>query len=185
MEVRDKEAKIFIISGKARSGKDTLSSFLKSEFNKMNKKVIILQFSKYIKEYAMNVSDWDGRDETKPREMLQFIGTELIRNQIDENFFIDRMIGDIKVYSYFYDIIIISDARLVKEIEIIKSKFKYVTTINVVRPSFVSELTEEQKNHLTEVSLDGFNDYDIVIVNDGDIKDLENKVSKLVENDIL
>lgn len=53
----------------------------------------------YIKEYAKRISDWDGNDETKPRTLLQVLGTDIIRNTIDDKFFINRTIEDIKVYS--------------------------------------------------------------------------------------
>lgn len=181
MNCKIKELKIFIISGKARSGKDKTTMFLKDELTKKGKSVISLAYAKYIKDYAMNVSDWDGTDETKPRDLLQFIGTELIRKQIDEDFFINRMIEDIKVYSYFCDTIIISDARFSKEIEVIKKTFKDVTSINVVRPLFVSDLTEEQKEHSTETGLLDFKGYDIEIVNDGNLEDLKMKVVELMK----
>ena len=45
-----------------------------------------------------------------------------IKNNIDDKLLINRILQDIEVFSYFYDIIIISDARLVDEIESIKEK---------------------------------------------------------------
>ncbi len=185
MNLRDGEAKIIIVSGKARSGKDKTASILKENFEKMSKKVIILQYSSYIKEYVRHISDWDGSDETKPREMLQFVGTELIRKQIDEEFFIKRMIDDIKVYSYFFDVIIISDARIDKEIEKLKNSFRDVVSINVVRPNFESDLTKEQKAHLTETGLLGYTKFDYEIINDGELAMLENKVIDLMRNCVI
>lgn len=111
MELRSEDALIVIFSGKARSGKDTAMNIIREKYEEDNKKVINLQFSSYIKEYAKRISNWDGTDETKPRELLQELGTDIIRNKIDKYFFINRIIDDIKVYSYFFDIIMISDAR--------------------------------------------------------------------------
>lgn len=179
LKLNEKDTKIIIISGKARSGKDKVSSFIKSELEENNKRVINLQFAYYIKNYVMNVSDWDGKDETKPRELLQYLGTDIIRKKIDEEFFIRRMIDDIKVYSYFFDVIVISDARFVKEIEKIRENFKNVTSINVIRPNYVSELTDEQKSHATEIGLDGYNGFDYEIVNDGTLEELYDKVKKV------
>lgn len=180
INLRSKESKIIIISGKARSGKDKVSSFIRDELKNNERKVINLQFAYYIKNYAMNVSDWDGQDETKPRKLLQHLGTDIIRKQIDEDFFIRRMIDDIRIYSYFYDVIVISDARFVKEIESIKSNFKDVISINVIRPNFVSELTDEEKKHATETGLDGFNQFDYEIVNDGTLEELHDKVRGVI-----
>ena len=102
-----KNPKIIILAGKARAGKDTFASFVKDYAEKNNLKYANLQFSYYIKMYAKILSDWDGSEETKPRTLLQQLGTEVIRYQIDNEFFIKRIIDDIKVLSYFCDIIYI------------------------------------------------------------------------------
>ena len=60
------------------------------------------------------------------------------------NFFIDRQLEDLEIYSYFADIIIIPDVRFEKEIEVIKEKYSKVISIGVKRPNYQSELTKEQ-----------------------------------------
>ena len=117
MEFINKEPKIYIISGKARSGKDTIASIIKEYYESKSKKVITLAYATYLKEYAKRITNWDGQEETKPRELLQNLGVELIKTYIDENMLINRIKEDIKVYSYFFDIIIITDARFKEEIE--------------------------------------------------------------------
>ena len=185
MELRNKEAKIIILSGKARSGKDTSMEIMKSIYESEGKKVINLAYALYIKNYAKQISNWDGNDETKPRELLQTLGTEIIRNKIDEEFFIKRMIGDIKVYSYFYDVIIISDARVKKEIDLIKNEFINVTSINIVRDNYVSELKESEKIHFTEVDLDDFDKFDYIINNNGSIEELEMNIREVMRSENL
>lgn len=175
-----KNVKIFIICGKARAGKDTTVGFMENEFNKQNKKFVTLQFSFYFKEYTKKITGWDGSEETKPRSFLQQLGTDLIRKQIDEKFFIKRMIQDIDVYSYFVDNIIISDARLPEEIEDIKKRFDNVISIEIQRPNFVNELSSSEKKHITEIGLDNYKSYDYKIINDGSLKDLENKVESFI-----
>lgn len=81
MELRTEEAKIIILSGKARSGKDTSMEIIKKKYESLGKKVICLFYASYIKEYAKRISDWDGNDETKPRTLLQVLGTDIIRIQ--------------------------------------------------------------------------------------------------------
>ena len=98
--------KIYVICGKARHGKDTTALAIKKAYS--DKKVINLSYGSYIKEFAKNISDWDGSEETKPRELLQHLGTEVIRNNIDKDFFIKRLCNDIRVYSYYFDVITIS-----------------------------------------------------------------------------
>ncbi len=179
MEIRKDSAKIFVISGKARVGKDTSANYMKEYYESLGKKVIILQFSYYIKEYAKVLSGWDGSEEDKPRKLLQELGTDIIRNKIDKDFFTKRTIEDIKVFSYFYDVIIISDARFVSEITMVKDSFLDVISINILRDA-INELTLEEKGHITENGLDGYDDYDYVIDNNGSLDDLRNKVIEIV-----
>ena len=172
--------KIFVIAGKARHGKDTVASIIGEIYK--DKKVINLSYGSYIKEYAKKISNWDGFEETKPRELLQTLGTEVIRKNIDEDFFIKRLCDDIKVYSYYFDVITISDARFPKEIDAPKEMFDNVYSIKVVRNGFSSPLSDKEQAHSTETALDNYDNYDFVIENDGTIEDLEKKVEKILED---
>lgn len=182
MNLESREPVIFIISGKARHGKDTVASMIRNCYENVGLNAINLQFSSSLKEYAKKVTDWDGSEETKPRELLQFIGTELIRKNIDFLFFVKRTIADIKVYSYFFDCITISDTRAKVEIEVPKQELNKVVTIHVNRPSLQTELTAKQQKHFTEVDLDDYNNYDYKIENDGTLEDLNEKVKIIVED---
>ena len=166
MNIEKKNTKIFIISGKAKHGKDTFSAYLKNAYESKGKKVIITQLAKYIKYYAREMTGWDLSEETKPREFLQQLGTNVIRQQLKkEDLFINRMIEDIEIFNYFYDAIIISDVRLKKEIEGLKESYPELINIHITRPNFDNGLTEEQKNHLTEIDLDDYAGFDIEIIN--------------------
>ena len=173
--------KIFIICGKARHGKDTTAEIIDKYFENKGKKVINLQYSSYLKDYAKKITGWDGSEETKPRELLQYLGTEYIRKEIDNLFFVKRMIGDLKVYSKYFDLATISDARMVEEIDEIKKEFDDVCAIKVVRPNFDNGLSEEQQKHATEIALDNYDKIDQVLLNDGTIEDLEKKIEDLME----
>ena len=172
--------KIIMLSGKARSGKDTTSLMLNDILTEKGYKVLNLQYSSYIKEYAKKISDWDGSEETKPRALLQQLGTDVIRKEIDELFFVKRIIGDIKVYSYYYDIITISDCRVKVEIDVPRKEFDNICAVKITRPDFDNGLTEEQKQHFTEIDLDDYDKFDYEIVNDGTLDDLKNKVEKFI-----
>ena len=52
MNAEYRNPKIYLISGKARHGKDTFSSYLKEAYEENGKKVIVTQLSKYIKYYT-------------------------------------------------------------------------------------------------------------------------------------
>lgn len=181
MELKEVKPMVYMIAGKARHGKDETSLVIKKYYEFLNKKVLILPIGSYIKAYAQKISNWDGNEETKPRELLQVLGTSVIRDRIDELFFIKRICEDIKVYSYFFDVIIISDSRLRIEIEEIRANVPNVKVIHVVRPNFNNGLTEEQLKHRTEIDLDNYNRFDIEIINDGTLDDLKRKVEEVLK----
>lgn len=174
MEFIKRNPKIFIVSGKARSGKNQISKIIEKYYS--NKKSITISFGYYIKDYAKRVSDWNGDEKTKPRELLQQLGIELIKNKIDDKLFINRIIEDIEIFSYFYDIIVVNDARLIDEIEILKEKYPNSTSIRVIRNNYDNKLTYEQKNHLTEVELDEYNNFDYIVNNNDDLEQGLNKI---------
>ena len=137
-------------------------------------------YAEAIKNYAKKIVGWDGSEETKPRTFLQQLGTEIIRNKIDENFFIKRMIDDIKIYSHFYDIITISDARFINELEEPKKYYKNVIVINIINPN-LSSLTNEQLKHSSENALNDYQNYDYIIINDSTLENLKEKVFEILD----
>lgn len=177
MEFIKKDVKIYLLSGKAKSGKNEVSKIIEKYYE--TKKCISLSYSYYLKDYIKRIIDWDGNENTKPRDYLQQVGIELIKNKIDSKLFIRRLIEDIKVFSYFYDIIIITDARLVDEIEIPKKEFKNITTIRIKR-DIDNNLTTEQKRHLTETGLDNYNNFDYIIENN-DYELLKKEIYQIIK----
>ena len=154
---------------------------IKKYYELRNKKAIKIQISSCIKEYAKNIINWDGKEESKPREFLQYLGTDIIRKKIDPLFFIRRIIEDIKVYSYYFDVIIVSDVRFKNEIESIKKSFSSVYSIHITRPNYDNHLTIEQKNHPLETDLDDYHEFDYEIINDATIEDLNKKCEDLMK----
>lgn len=179
MEFVDKNPKIIILSGKAQSGKNECADIIKEYYEKIGLKTVVISYASYLKMYAKEVLGWDGNESTKPRDFLQQVGVELIKNKINPNMLIDRVTDDIRVYSYFFDIIVISDARFVDEISVIKDNFSNVSVIHVLGKS--NDLTFEQQSHSTETGLDGYNDYDFIVNNDGSKEELRNKIFYLLE----
>lgn len=172
--------KIYMLSAKAQSGKDTTAALIKQIYEEKGLKVINLQYGSYIKEYAKNICGWDGTENNKPRQLLNEIGTEVIRKKIDELFFVKRIIGDLIIYSHYFDIITISDVRFKVEIELPKEQFDNIIPIRIQRPNFDNGLTNEQKKYITETQLDDYDGFKYQLINDGDFKELENKVRDMI-----
>lgn len=181
--MKKREPKIFLIAGRARQGKDTVAAMIREYYLKQGFMPERIQFSYYIKDYTKRLTAWDGSEETKAeiRGFMQELGTEIVRKQIDEDFFIRRVCEDIKVYSFFCDVLTISDVRFPREIEEVQKNFPNVVSILIERPNFVSPLDEKEMKHETETALNNYNKYDFIIKNDGTIEELKRKVIQLLE----
>lgn len=177
-KLENKSPKIFIVSGKARSGKDLVSDLICNYYK--DKKCKKLSYAYYLKQYVKDITGWNGSEEDKPRDILQQIGIELIKEKISETFLIDRIIEDIKIYSYFYDIIVITDARLVNEIDLPKKNFNNIITIRVNKKSD-NGLTNIQKNHITETDLDNYNNFDYILDNNKNYEELVDNLNKVLK----
>ena len=69
--------KIFLISGKAESGKNTVADFIANHYKSLNldRNVLVRDyaFADEVKEIACRLG-WDRRKDSKGRELLQQIG---------------------------------------------------------------------------------------------------------------
>lgn len=168
--------RIFLIAGKAGCGKNEVANIIKEKLGNS----VVTGFSKYIKLFALELTDWDGRDFNKPREYLQNMGDKL--RAIDEDFLTKRILEDILVYECEgITNVLISDVRLVHEVEYFKRQNKYeVICIKVNCNSCTRNLTDTEKNHHTELELDDYQGFDYIIENKFD-DELGRDVEKILE----
>ena len=146
--------KVICISGKAGHGKDTAAKFLKEQLDLGENNVLITHYADLVKYICSTFFDWNGRKDEAGRELLQYVGTDVVRSRVPDYWvrFISDMLG---FFGAEWDYVLIPDARFRNEVEyLIKSGFD-VTHIRIVRDNYISELTEEQQNHPSETDLDG------------------------------
>lgn len=170
--------KLFIIGGKANVGKNILAKYIKEYYDEKNQKSIITEYSKYAKLYAYEMVGYT-KEKKKPRKLLQELG-ELARKSIDNNVFIERMQQDIIIYQKYFKNIIICDARLIPEITVMKTKYKDCYTIHLLGKKDES-LDEEEKNHITEIEFDNFNDFDYTLENNS-LEQLKNNIYSILDD---
>lgn len=179
--------------GKAGSGKDTTGDYIcrKYDFLKM---ALADPIKSSIKEMFLldDFTVYDRKEREKPlldfpewscRKLFQFIGTELMRKQFDNDIWIKLLNKRIK--SCQHSRIVISDIRFPNEVDLLKSfskKNKYsVFFIKVNRNGYIGK-NVGIKNHESEsYDLDG----DYIIDNNSNIDDLYKKIdcimSKILE----
>lgn len=173
-----KDLKVFILSGKSKSGKDIVADIISSYYGSEN--VIKVAYAYYIKDYLSRMGKYSEENKEKYRSELQNFSSDILKHCVGDKFLINRVIDDIKVFSNFYNVVIITDARLISEIEIPKQYFENVTSIRIER-NIDNHLSKEQKNHITEIGLDAYSDFDYIIDNNGTYDELENKVYRILK----
>lgn len=155
--------KIILISGKAGHGKTTFANFLEEELS-LKGEVLRIAFGDLLKYVCRQYYDWDGVKDAKGRNLLQQVGTEIVRAR-DEDFWTDYVLRFAAVMRPAY--VIIDDWRFVEEIERIGFFDIGTTTVRVERyekwvgdhPDYINvpyknpTMTQEQLAHRSETEL--------------------------------
>ncbi len=145
--------KVFTISGKARHGKSTIADYIKEYYAEKSQKACIIPLARHIKSYAIDFFDWDGKEETKPRDLLIELGTEIIRIKMKKQMFhIDRTIEDIEILANYFDIFIVPD----REAEKGDLNFVSLRYFNPAGDDFECEIGEfhDPETHLIQLVLE-------------------------------
>ena len=170
--------RIFLVAGKAGSGKGEVAKLIKEYYIYKLESCVVTEFSKYLKGFAKELTDWDGNPNTKPRSYLQELGDK-IRN-VDSKYFINNMIDDLRIYESVVQNVVISDVRMPDEIEDIKLNYDNVYAIYVENQFSPSKLSIEEQSHITETALENYEDFDYILAND-EMSSLKDKVFKYLE----
>lgn len=157
--------KVICISGKAGHGKDTAAQFLKEQLELGENRVLVAHYGDLVKYVCKTFFDWNGVKDEAGRELLQTIGTDIVRAE-DPDYWV-RFIADmLRFFGTLVDYVLIPDTRFYDEIEyLIKSGFD-VTHMRIIRDGYVSDMPEEQQNHESETALDDYMP-DIYVHNSG------------------
>ena len=159
--------KIICISGYAQHGKDTAASLLRYLLQGREKRVLITHYGDLLKYICKEFFGWDGNKDTRGRSILQYVGTDVIRQKRPE-YWVDFLVGIFEMFGDNWDYVLIPDCRFPNEIELLKKYGFDVTTIRIFRPNFDNGLTDEQKAHPSETAMDGY-DFDYTIENPGNL----------------
>ena len=89
---------------------------------------------------------WDGKKDEKGRTLLQRVGTDKIR-AVSPDYWVDFIVSILDIFCDEWDYVLIPDTRFPNEYEIYETYGMDAILLRVVRPNFVSPLTEEQQKH--------------------------------------
>lgn len=161
--------KVILVSGKAQSGKDFTATVMKEYLESKCKSVLVIHFADLLKWECKNFFGWDGKKDAKGRELLQYVGTDVVRKR-NPDYWV-RFVNDfLEMFNYQWDYVIIPDVRFPNEVEGLSDSFDKVS-IRIERPEFDNELGDAQQ-HTSETALDNY-EFEHTLVNDGTDKFLE------------
>ena len=175
--------KVYVIGGKAKSGKNTFGEYLREELKSYGYTPCVMHITEPLYAFAKNYFQWDGNENSKPREFLQKMGIEIIQQKLGKkDFLLNRLEEDIEILREFFDTFIITDARLIREFEELKKKYPEVVTIKLERKNYNDLLTEEERSHVTETELDQYDEFDYIVENKM-LEDLKTNAIEIVRNE--
>jgi len=182
------------ISGKMKSGKNTVATminkitgnmFVEYAFGDKLKQVSSIitgdDISAYMTQESKSVflPTWN----MTRREILQKVGTECMRNNLDKNVWIKSMFANINIQ----DDILISDVRLLNEAQAVKERGGILIRVN--RPTAISNNNKgfnkmlnffKKKEHISETGLDNYDGFDYIIDNNGSLDELQTKIVSIL-----
>lgn len=166
------------ISGKKFSGKDTIAHMLGLQYERKQFAGKLKQMTAIllgVPSHRLDEQEFKATSlgpawhDLTPRIILQRIGTEIGRN-LHEDIWITAAFADLHPLGNY----VFTDVRFPNEADAIDNKGGIL--IRVERPGIISD-----DQHPSETALDNYSNWDYVIVNDGTIQNLADKVMIMME----
>lgn len=170
---------IYVLSGCKRSGKDTCFQILRECWEAKGYTVAQFAFADALREVCTIVfgfTDTDFSDGTRketvgspilgeewtPRRALQFVGTDLFRNQVNEDVWVRVARHRLERLTSQVDVVVVTDARFPNEIEMC-NEFnssshgeENVCSIFVARPSLMPRTCLHESERFVQSMEDNF-----------------------------
>ena len=164
------------ITGKAGAGKTTFANILRRiliEENLIYSR--ILPFAYRLKRIAREMG-WNGEKDEKGRRLLQLLGTEVGRDCIGENVWVNlwqEEYRETRMINNYVSLFLIDDLRFQNEAAFVKSKNGIIVKIEGRKYDNINSA------HKSESEMDGI-EPDFIISNDGDVEELIHHVKTLI-----
>lgn len=170
--------KIIGISGKKKSGKDTIANIICAMNDGVNIKYAFATELKKEVAHACNCSvTFIDTNKDLFRPILQWWGTEYRRNLFGRDYWIRKMRAALEhMKENGVNLVVIPDVRFENEFEFIKYELK----APVYRVERISNFTNGYDIHPSEIALDG-ETFDFVVQNNGTINQLIDEVKRTVK----
>lgn len=175
--------RLFAIAGCKRSGKDTAAAILKNVWQDDGHRIGQFAFADALRDVCKIVFGYTDEhfndplfkeriaspilgDAWTPRRALQFVGTDLFRQQVDPDVWVRVGIERLRAMeqSGSFEAVLVTDCRFENEVQALKTNFQNVTTLFVIRPGHISSRPEhphESERFVQETELGLMKKFDI------------------------
>lgn len=177
--------KIITISGKAGAGKDTAGLMLADELtNEYDLNVLTTHYADLVKYVCKAFFNWNGQKDEKGRTLLQYVGTDVVR-KADSDYWVNFIIGILKMFPNSWDVVIIPDLRFPNELSRLREEYPGdVTHIRTNSKTYSAALTPAQMEHASERAMDNFKP-DLAFDNNGTPNDLRRQLDAWVKSEVI
>lgn len=134
------------IAGKAGSGKSSVAKYLAEKYNG-----IILSFAQPLKDFAVALG-WNGEKDERGRKLLQLLGTDIGRNLIDPNIWVNHWLK--RLDKIETDLVIADDCRFFNEIITINSFNDCGITIKLINRAYNPEDQHDSEKDIPDQLFD-------------------------------
>jgi hypothetical protein len=168
---------VYLVSGKARSGKDTFAHELIQVGAEAGKVGVIIHVADYLKYLATTYFNWNGDKDEAGRSLLQGLGTE--GRSLDDDYWINITVSAIQLLAKTFDFVVIPDIRYKNEIYVPEEFFD--TCSIRIEGNIDNGLTADQLQHASEIDVDDYGRWDFIVHNDGTFGDLRAEAKRIFE----
>ena len=187
----DRNTNLISVSGKKRSGKNTVASIInKLTNNKFEEKAFAYLVKKFASELTNIPMDGWETEEDKSKELgpewftfdanglkmpmtrrlfLKKLGSDACNQHLHKNTWVNGLFKDWEESNSW----IVTDVRFPQEVDSIRNRGGVI--IRIKRPGLGDE-----DSHISETALDDYKGFDYNIVNNGSLADLEEKVRTIL-----
>lgn len=162
------------ISGKKRSGKDTVGAMVVEWLNEHGFDAAQVAFADQLKDEVAEATGVNRRmqemDKERWRPILQWWGVEFRRHYFGQDYWVSKMTQ--KLLAMDEDVAVVTDVRFRDEADFIRASGGFVVR--------VERETGLQDGHSSETDLDGYSGFQTTLSNDGTLDDLEEKVYRFM-----
>jgi len=170
------------ISGKKRSGKDTMADvFVEEGFERHAFAEPIKDACRTIFNFSDDQVDGDRKEETDPywertpREVMQHFGTDAFRETYGEEVWVDSLIQRLRLR--LPPAAVVKDVRFPNEVTGLQER----AGAEVIRID-ASERLDQDDSHASETALDGYDGFDRIVANNGSLADFKQRSRDIAQD---